>query len=89
MTDCYRDASVMLQFAVALGDAFAQASEGRLGSAAATLVDRRNGRNPNPRWRDARAQPTRLHCRHGYFLVRSVRLLRADHDDGNTKIPTK
>jgi MoaA/NifB/PqqE/SkfB family radical SAM enzyme len=42
MTDCYRDASVMLQFAVALGDAFAQASEGRLGSAAATLVDRRN-----------------------------------------------
>ncbi|WP_448190974.1 radical SAM protein [Azospirillum sp. sgz301742] len=42
MTDCYRDASVMLHFAVALGDAFARLCEGRLGAAAAALADRRN-----------------------------------------------
>jgi MoaA/NifB/PqqE/SkfB family radical SAM enzyme len=41
-TDCYRDASVMLHFAVALGDAFARLSEGRFGAAAAALADRRN-----------------------------------------------
>ena len=41
-TDCYRDASVMLHFAVALGDAFARLSEGRLAAAAAALADRRN-----------------------------------------------
>ena len=41
-TDCYRDASVMLTFAVALGDTFARLSEGRIGAAAAALVDRRN-----------------------------------------------
>ncbi len=41
-TDCYRDASVMLHFAVALGDAFARLSEGRLVAAAAALADRRN-----------------------------------------------
>lgn len=41
-TDCYRDASVMLHFAVALGDAFARLSEGRPTAAAAALADRRN-----------------------------------------------
>jgi len=41
-TDCYRDTSVMLQFAVALGDAFARASEGKLGAAVSALADRRN-----------------------------------------------
>ena len=41
-TDCYRDASVMLHFPVAIGDAFARLSEGRLASAAAALADRRN-----------------------------------------------
>ncbi|HYZ31412.1 MAG TPA: radical SAM protein [Crenalkalicoccus sp.] len=42
ITDCYRDASVMLHFAVALGDAFARLREGRVGAAAAALADRRN-----------------------------------------------
>ena len=41
-TDCYRDASVMLHFAVALGDAFARLSEGQFAAAAAALADRRN-----------------------------------------------
>lgn len=41
MTDCYRDASVMLHFAVALGDAFARFAEGRPAAAAAALVNRR------------------------------------------------
>ena len=41
-TDCYRDASVMLHFAVALGDAFARLSEGRPVAAASALADRRN-----------------------------------------------
>lgn len=41
-TDCYRDASIMLHFAVSLGDAFARLREGRLGAAAAALADRRN-----------------------------------------------
>lgn len=41
-TDCYRDASVMLHFAVALGDAFARLCEGQLGAAAAALADSRN-----------------------------------------------
>jgi MoaA/NifB/PqqE/SkfB family radical SAM enzyme len=41
-TDCYRDASIMLHFAVALGDAFARLKEGRIGAAAAALADRRN-----------------------------------------------
>jgi MoaA/NifB/PqqE/SkfB family radical SAM enzyme len=41
MADCYRDASVMLHLAVAIGDAFARLSEGRLGAAAAALADRR------------------------------------------------
>lgn len=40
-TDCYRDASVMLHMAVALGDAFARLSEGRVGAAASAVV---NGR---------------------------------------------
>lgn len=42
ITDCYRDASVMLHFAVALGDAFARLSEGRPAAAVAALADRRN-----------------------------------------------
>jgi MoaA/NifB/PqqE/SkfB family radical SAM enzyme len=41
-TDCYRDASIMLHFAVALGDSFARLREGRLGAAAAALADGRN-----------------------------------------------
>ncbi|WP_207541137.1 radical SAM protein [Sabulicella rubraurantiaca] len=41
-TDCYRDASIMLHFAVAVGDAFARLREGRLTAAAAALADRRN-----------------------------------------------
>ena len=41
-TDCYRDASVMLHFAVALGDAFTRLSEGRFATAAGALADRRN-----------------------------------------------
>jgi MoaA/NifB/PqqE/SkfB family radical SAM enzyme len=41
-TDCYRDASVMLHFAVALGDAFARLSEGRPVAAASALADGRN-----------------------------------------------
>jgi MoaA/NifB/PqqE/SkfB family radical SAM enzyme len=40
MTDCYRDASVMLHLAVAIGDAFKGLSEGRLGAAAAALASR-------------------------------------------------
>jgi MoaA/NifB/PqqE/SkfB family radical SAM enzyme len=42
MTDCYRDASVMLQFGVALGDTFARLREGRVGAASAAIADRRN-----------------------------------------------
>jgi len=41
-TDCYRDTSVMLHFAVAVGDAFARLSEGKPIAAAAALADRRN-----------------------------------------------
>lgn len=42
MTDCYRDASVMLHLPVAIGDAFARLREGRPRAAAAALTDRRN-----------------------------------------------
>ncbi|MBY0336359.1 MAG: radical SAM protein [Acetobacteraceae bacterium] len=41
-TDCYRDASIMLHFSVALGDSFARLREGKLGQALAALADRRN-----------------------------------------------
>jgi len=41
-TDCYRDASIMLHFTIALGDSFARLSEGRLGAAVGALADRRN-----------------------------------------------
>jgi MoaA/NifB/PqqE/SkfB family radical SAM enzyme len=41
-TDCYRDASVMLHFVVAVGDAFARLAEGRPAAAVAALADRRN-----------------------------------------------
>jgi MoaA/NifB/PqqE/SkfB family radical SAM enzyme len=41
-TDCYRDASIMLHFAVALGDSFARLREGKLGAALSALADGRN-----------------------------------------------
>lgn len=41
-TDCYRDASIVLQAPIALGDAFARARAGKLGAAVAALADRRN-----------------------------------------------
>jgi MoaA/NifB/PqqE/SkfB family radical SAM enzyme len=40
MTDCYRDASVMLQLAVAVGDAFKRMGEGRPVAAAAAIANR-------------------------------------------------
>jgi MoaA/NifB/PqqE/SkfB family radical SAM enzyme len=42
MADCYRDSSVMLHFAVSLGDAIDRLGEGRVLAALRTLVDRRN-----------------------------------------------
>src|SRR6185437_5575217 len=42
MADCYRDSSVMLHFAVSLGDAYDRLSEGRVLSALKTLCDKRN-----------------------------------------------
>jgi len=42
IADCYRDSSVMLHFAVSLGDAFDSFSQGRIAAALRTLVDRRN-----------------------------------------------
>jgi MoaA/NifB/PqqE/SkfB family radical SAM enzyme len=42
IADCYRDSSVMLHFAVALGDCAASVRRGRLGSAIGQLLDRRN-----------------------------------------------
>ena len=42
IADCYRDSSVMLHFAVSLGDALDQLSEGRVLTAIRTLADRRN-----------------------------------------------
>jgi MoaA/NifB/PqqE/SkfB family radical SAM enzyme len=42
IADCYRDSSVMLHFAVSLGDALDQLSEGRVLTAIRTLSDRRN-----------------------------------------------
>jgi MoaA/NifB/PqqE/SkfB family radical SAM enzyme len=41
-TDCYRDASIMLHFSVALGDSFARLREGKIGAALGALADRRN-----------------------------------------------
>jgi hypothetical protein len=41
-TDCYRDASIMLHFSVALGDSFARLREGKLGAALSALADGRN-----------------------------------------------
>ncbi|MCO6415740.1 radical SAM protein [Siccirubricoccus sp. KC 17139] len=41
-TDCYRDASIMLHFAIAIGDAFASVREGRPLAAFKALTDRRN-----------------------------------------------
>ncbi|MDB5413942.1 MAG: Radical superfamily enzyme MoaA/NifB/PqqE/SkfB family [Rubritepida sp.] len=41
-TDCYRDASIMLHFSVALGDSFARLREGKVGEALKSLADRRN-----------------------------------------------
>jgi MoaA/NifB/PqqE/SkfB family radical SAM enzyme len=42
IADCYRDSSVMLHFAVSLGDAIDHLGEGRLLEAVKTLADRRN-----------------------------------------------
>ncbi len=41
-TDCYRDASIMLHFSVALGDSFARLREGKIGAALSALADGRN-----------------------------------------------
>lgn len=41
-TDCYRDASIMLHFSVALGDSFARLREGKIGAALGALADKRN-----------------------------------------------
>ena len=42
MTDCYRDTSVMLHFAVSLGDAIDRLGEGRVLAALKALADGRN-----------------------------------------------
>jgi MoaA/NifB/PqqE/SkfB family radical SAM enzyme len=42
IADCYRDSSVMLHFAVSLGDAFDSLGEGRIIGALKLLADRRN-----------------------------------------------
>jgi MoaA/NifB/PqqE/SkfB family radical SAM enzyme len=42
VADCYRDSSVMLHFAVSLGDTLEHLRNGRLRAASKTLVDRRN-----------------------------------------------
>jgi MoaA/NifB/PqqE/SkfB family radical SAM enzyme len=42
MADCYRDSSVMLHFAVAVGDGIASVRQGRLGAAVKSFTDRRN-----------------------------------------------
>ena len=42
IADCYRDSSVMLHFAVSLGDAIDQLVEGHVLSALKTLADSRN-----------------------------------------------
>jgi MoaA/NifB/PqqE/SkfB family radical SAM enzyme len=42
IADCYRDSSVMLHFAVSLGDAFEQVGKGRVLAALKVLGDRRN-----------------------------------------------
>jgi hypothetical protein len=42
VADCYRDSSVMLHFAVSLGDTLGHLHNGHLGAATKTLMDRRN-----------------------------------------------
>ena len=42
IADCYRDSSVMLHFAVALGDCIANVRHGRLGAAMKSITDTRN-----------------------------------------------
>ncbi len=42
IADCYRDSSVMLHFAVSLGDALDRMGEGRILAALRALADRRN-----------------------------------------------
>lgn len=42
IADCYRDSSVMMHFAVSIGDAIDQLGEGRLLAALKTLADHRN-----------------------------------------------
>ena len=80
-TDCYRDASVMLHFAVALGDAFARLSEGRPVAAAAALADRPQrrlaGRGDRPR------QPPRAARRRGLTDARAPGCLSAARRGGD------
>ena len=42
IADCYRDSSVMLHFAVSLGDTLEQLGQGRVLAALKTLADSRN-----------------------------------------------
>jgi hypothetical protein len=42
IADCYRDSSVMLHFAVSIGDAIGHLRDGRVFAALKTLADRRN-----------------------------------------------
>jgi hypothetical protein len=42
IADCYRDSSVMLHFAVSLGDAFDCLKKGRVAAAFRTLINTRN-----------------------------------------------
>jgi hypothetical protein len=42
IADCYRDSSVMLHFAVSLGDTFDCLSKGRMAEALKTIMDVRN-----------------------------------------------
>ena len=42
ISDCYRDSSVMLHFAVSLGDALDHVRNGQLEAALRVLADRRN-----------------------------------------------
>jgi len=45
MSDCYRDSSVYLHFAVSIGDAIGHLKKGRLGKAAGALATRNNWRS--------------------------------------------
>lgn len=70
MTDCYRDASVMLQFSVALGDTFARLSEARLGAAFTAISERRN------------VESLRAIVDYGGRLSRFAGFARGEHSEG-------